>query len=156
MANSKIFGRHGSRFVALQALYAWTLTGESLSRIEADLLAKEFQKIDENQKPQKISFDRDYLHELIHQIPANLQDLDEFMSPYLDRPLEEISPIEHAILRIAIYELKFHPETPYKVVINEAILLAKSFGGQDSHKFVNGVLDKAMKVIRSNELAQAL
>ncbi len=80
-------------------------------------------------------------------------DLDELILPHLDRPIIEVHAIEHAILWIAIYEFQTRIEIPYKVVINEAILLAKQFGAQDSHKFVNGVLDKAAKVIREREFA---
>jgi len=103
----------------------------------------------------KISFDAAYVRELIHEIAARKSTLDDLMGPHLDRPLDELSTIEYAILLIALYELSERPEIPYKVVINEAILLAKQFGAQDSHKFVNGVLDKAAKLARSRELASA-
>lgn len=149
MSNTKIHGRHGSRWVALQGLYAGLLTGGSLLAIEQDLITNEHLK--DNNSTQKISFDKDYLSELLTAINNRAAELDELIAPYLDRAINELSPIEHAILRIATYELKERLEIPYKVVINEAILLAKQFGAQDSHKFVNGVLDKAAKILRQRE-----
>jgi N utilization substance protein B len=80
-------------------------------------------------------------------------DLDSKIKPYLGRLPEELDPVENAILRIATYELAARIDVPYKVVINEAIELAKSFGADESHKFVNGVLDKAIKTLRKDELA---
>lgn len=156
MTSKKVHGRHGSRWLALQGLYAWVMTGNSLASIEADLVATDFQF-----NPQtldimpKISFDIAYVQELIHEIAARKSTLDDLMAPHLDRAQEELNTIEYAILLIALYELSERPEIPYKVVINEAILLAKQFGAQDSHKFVNGVLDKVAKVARSRELASA-
>jgi N utilization substance protein B len=78
------------------------------------------------------------------------------ITPYLDRPVKELSPVEHALLLLATCELRDHPETPYKVVINEAIELAKSFGGTDGHKYVNGVLDKLAAELRSAEVKRNL
>jgi N utilization substance protein B len=75
------------------------------------------------------------------------------MSPYLDRAWAEVSPVERAVLLIAGYELSRMPETPYRVIINEAIELAKSFGGTDGHKYVNGVLDKFAAITRADEIA---
>lgn len=148
----KIHGRHGARWVALQGLYAWSLSGGSLNRIEEDLLSNEVSFIENDKELMpKISFDKAYLHELLHAIGSRRAEMDGLMVPYLDRNLEEVNPIEYAILSIAVYELKERVEIPYKVVINEAIILAKQFGAQDSHKFVNGVLDKAAKVIRGRE-----
>lgn len=80
-----------------------------------------------------------------------MSSLDEAISPYLDRPLADVDPIEKALLRVAVFELSDCVDVPYRVVINEAIELAKVFAADDSHKFVNGVLDKAVKVIRPNE-----
>ena len=147
--SKKVFGRHGSRWAALQGLYAWTMTGASISQIEADLI--EFKSESPN-KDERIAFDKAYLHELLHDISASISELDDLMAPHLDRDVAEMDPIEHVLLWIGIYELKQHPEIPYKVIINEAILLAKQFGGQDSHKFINGVLDKASKGLRPSEV----
>lgn len=154
MTSKKVHGRHGSRWLALQGLYAWVLTGNSLARIEEDLVAKDFQF-----NPQtvdimpKISFDSAYVHELIHEIAARISHLNDLIVPHLDRALADLNPVEYVVLLIAMYELSERHEIPYKVIINEAILLAKQFGAQDSHKFVNGVLDKAAKVVRTREVA---
>ena len=146
----KVHGRHGSRWAALQALYAWQLSGIAIAKIESDLLDGTFQELSE-QNTIKISFDKDYVHELLTQISAKADELDALILPHLDRPINEVHAIEHAILWIAIYELSNRLEIPYKVIINEAILLAKQFGAQDSHKFINGVLDKAAAAIRISE-----
>lgn len=149
----KVHGRHGSRWAALQGLYAWQLSGSSLAKIEEDLHEGTFHVEAENSESRiKVSFDKEYLHELLFNIARQIGELDELISPHLDRPLNEVHAIEHAILWIALYEFKERLEIPYKVIINEAILLAKQFGAQDSHKFVNGVLDKAAKVVREREV----
>jgi len=147
---NKVKGRHGSRWIALQGLYAWLLSGIALQKIEADLLQGVLFFPDEKQE--KIRFDKEYLQELLAAIGAQKSTLDAVIVPYLSRTLDEVSPIEHAILWIATYELKERPEIPYKVIINEAIELAKQFGAQDSHKFINGVLDKARESLRSPEI----
>ena len=86
-------------------------------------------------------------------MPGSLASLDASLSPHLDRSLESVDPVERAILRIGAFELARHPEIPYRVVINEAIELAKVFGGEQGHKYVNGVLDKAAKQLRPVEMA---
>jgi transcription antitermination protein NusB len=147
-------GRHGSRWLALQGLYAWQNSRENIAKIEADLLAGDlqFNPQDFDEKV-KIAFDKAYFHELLTQIYEQGEELDTELSPHLDRDIQEVTPIERAILWIGAYELKVRLEIPYKVILNEAIMLAKQFGAQDSHKFVNGVLDKMAKQIRANELA---
>ena len=125
-----------------------------MTKIEEDLREGTFHfEQDSMEEPIKISFDKDYLHELLFNISHQFGVLDDLIVPHLDRPLHEVHAIEHAILWIALYEFKERLEIPYKVIINEAILLAKQFGAQDSHKFVNGVLDKAAKVVREREVA---
>lgn len=150
----KVHGRHGARWVALQGLYAWQLSGGHLAKIEADLSENHFQLEKHHIEQLDISFDKAYLHELLMAVGEQYAELDALMLPHLDRTVEELHPIEHAILWIGLYELKERIEIPYKVVINEAILLAKQFGAQDSHKFINGVLDEAAKVIRAKEQAR--
>lgn len=147
----RIHGRQGARWAALQGLYAWQLAENSTASIEADLLLDQFT---EETDQVEIAFNKPFLHELLTQIPQRKSELDELLLPYLDRALDEVHPVEHAILWIAAYELKERLETPYKVILNEAIILAKEFGAQDSHKFVNGVLDKAGRAIRSETLVQ--
>ena len=88
---------------------------------------------------------------LLRGVTSNISDIDDAISPHVDRPLEDIDQVEKAILRVAVFELKECVDVPYRVVINEAIELAKAFAADDSHKFVNGVLDKAVKLIRTKE-----
>ncbi len=152
----KIHGRHGARIVAVQGFYAWQLAGLSLRQIEEDLLVGDFYRDPENKENRiKISFDKEYLHELLHTIGGAVGTLNALIAPHSDRALEEIHPIELAILWVALYELKDRIEIPYKVIINEAILVAKEFGAQDSHKFINGILDKAARVVRQREALPA-
>ncbi len=151
---TRVRGRHGSRWLALQGLYAWQYSKESIASIEADLLAGDLQFNPQNiEEKVKLSFDKAYLHELLISISQQLDALEEMITPHLDRPIDEVTSIERAILWIGAYELKDRLEIPYKVILNEAIILAKQFGAQDSHKFVNGVLDKAAKEVRASELA---
>lgn len=132
----KVHGRHGSRWAAVQGLYAWSFSHASIAQIEADLNSEHFQI-----SAIKVSFDKAYLHELLVGITAQISVLDELIVPHSERSLSEINPVELAILRVAVYELKEKKEIPYRVIINEAILLAKEFGAVDSHKFINSVLD---------------
>src|SRR5690606_18592559 len=92
---------------------------------------------------------------LLHGVVREADGLREQFTPFIDRPLEELSPIEHGILLIGSYELVHHMEVPYKVAINEAVELAKSFGGTDGFKFVNGVLDKMAAQVRATEVQAA-
>lgn len=132
----KIHGRHGARWAAVQGIYAWSLSQAPIGQIEADLNSPQF-----HVSTLKVSFDKAYLHELLSGITSQVSTLDEWIAAYSSRPVLEINPVELAILRVAAYELKEKKETPYRVVINEAILLAKAFGAVDSHKFINSVLD---------------
>lgn len=130
--------RHRSRMYALQAMYEWQLSGNDIHSIEHDFLTdQDFNKTD-----------TEYFRILILGVEKNIAELDQHIIPYLDRPIDELTPIELAILRIATFELIHCLSVPYKVVINEAIELAKNFGATESHKFVNGVLDKSAKEIR--------
>lgn len=133
--------RRKARELAIQAVYSWQISQNDVADIEASFLT-------ENQNRR---FDIDYFQQLLRGVTANVAALDEAISPHVDRPLDDIDQVEKSILRTAIYELKDSADVPYKVVINEAIELAKSFAADDSHKFVNGVLDKAVKLIRPQE-----
>jgi N utilization substance protein B len=95
--------------------------------------------------------DTELYRTLLGQVLADAEDLRMALAPFVDRPWHEVSPIERSILLLGACELKHHPETPYRVIINEAIELAKTFGGTDGHKFVNGVLDKLAPVLRREE-----
>lgn len=134
--------RRKARRFAVQALYQWHIADDALSNIEVQF------RTDNDMK----KVDGDYFHELLHDIPKNLTQLDELFAPYLDRDVNQLDPIELAIFRIATYELTFRIDVPYKVVINEAIELAKVFGATDSHKYINGVVDKLALRLRSVEM----
>lgn len=134
--------RHRAREFALQGLYQWLLNQEDAGAIDAHIRqAHGFEKADAEH------FDA-LLHGSIRQAP----DLRTGLSPLIDRPIDQLSPIEHAVLLIGAYELRNHIEIPYKVVINEAVELTKSFGGIDGHKYVNGVLDKFAVKVRDIEV----
>jgi len=134
--------RRRSREFALQALYQWQLGGDTADILEKQLRAtKGFEKLDEA-----------YFLTLLRGAISCAQELEQKFQPCLDRPLKELSPIEHCILLLGAYELAHQPDVPYKVVINEAVELAKAFGGTDGHKYVNGVLDKLAAKLRSVEI----
>lgn len=134
--------RHKARRIALQALYQWQLAGENLSEIEAQFHTE--------QSMNKV--DTDYFHELLHEIPKHLDEIDELAIPHLDRPLEELNVIELTAIRIGCYELKYRIDIPYKVAINEAVEITKTFGTVDGYKYVNGVLDKIAGQVRAEEI----
>ena len=137
--------RHRAREFALQGLYQWLLNGEDAGAIEAHIReAHGFDKAD------AAHFDA-LLYGSIKQVAA----LRAAIAPLIDRPLVQVSPIEHVALLIGAYELKNHLEIPYRVVINEAVELTKSFGGIDGHKYVNGVLDKLAAILRDTEVNAA-
>ena len=130
--------RHKARKLALQAIYSWQVSNNPIADIEQQMLvANDVNKIDVN-----------YFKDLAQGVTINYKILDEAVKPHLDRPFEDIDLIEKAILRLSCYELKFRQDVPYKVAINEGIELAKLFAAEDSHKFVNGVLDKTHNQLR--------
>jgi len=133
--------RRKARELAVQAVYSWQISDNSVADVEAHFLT-------ENAKRR---FDIDYFQALFKGVANNVADIDAAIEPHVERPLADVDHVEKAVLRVAIYELKDCPDVPYRVVINEAIELAKSFGADDSHKFVNGVLDKAVKLIRPEQ-----
>lgn len=135
--------RSKARSLAVQAIYQWQVAGQNVPDIVNQFLTEHADK----------KIDIDYFRELVEGVPGNLAQLDKGLTPHLDRSLESVDPVERAILRIGAFELSKHPEIPYRVVINEAIELAKVFGGEQGHKYVNGVLDKAARDLRSLELA---
>ena len=134
--------RHKARELALQGLYQWLLAEEHADEIRAHLA--EFKGYDKA--------DQKYLDLLLNGVIADAAELDAAFSPLLDRPVEELSPVERGVLQIGAYELAHVPGVPYKVVINEAVELAKSYGGTDGHKYVNGVLDKLAAKLRPAEI----
>ena len=134
--------RHKAREVVLQGLYQWLLAEEHADQIRAHLA--EFKGYDKA--------DRKYLERLLNGIIADAVELEAAFRPLLDRPVDELSPVERGVLLIGAYELAHVPDVPYRVVINEAVELAKSYGGTDGHKYVNGVLDKLAPSLRAAEV----
>lgn len=133
--------RRLARELAVQALYSWQMSGNDIAQVELHLATSNDMK----------KVDTSYFQTLFRGVVKQLGDLDTAIKPYLGRLPEEIDPIEKAILRIATFELVERIDVPYRVVINEAIELAKSFGAEESHKFINGVLDKAIRKLRQHE-----
>ena len=97
--------------------------------------------------------DVEYFHHLVREIPRHLHELDDHIAPHLDRDMAEVDPVERAILRLGTYEFEFQTEIPYKVILNEAVELAKTFGGEHGHKYVNAVLDKVATALRAREVS---
>ena len=134
--------RRRAREFALQAIYQWLVNESAADTLLAQLKEqKEFPKADQA-----------LAEALLRGVIANADALRELVTPFLDRKMKELSPVEHALLLLSAFELRNHADTPYRVIINEAIELAKSFGGTDGHKYVNGVLDKLAAELRPAEI----
>jgi N utilization substance protein B len=137
--------RRRAREIALQGLYEWLVSGTDAGVIDAHMREQEgFDKAD-----------RAHFDALLHGCIAEAADLDAVLAKFVDRKTTELSPVEHGVLMIGAYELKHCIDIPYKVAINEAVELAKSFGGTDGHKYVNGVLDKTAAELRATEVKAA-
>ncbi|WP_428422542.1 transcription antitermination factor NusB [Methylibium sp.] len=134
--------RRRSREFALQGLYQWLVSGSEAGVIDAHM-----RELDGFKQADAVHFDA-----LLHGCLAEAADLDALLARHVDRKTTELSPIEHGVLMIGTYELKHCIDIPYRVAINEAVELAKSFGGTDGHKYVNGVLDKAAAELRPVEV----
>jgi N utilization substance protein B len=130
--------RRKARELAVQAVYSWQISQNSVTDVEVGFIT-------DNSKRR---FDIEYFQQLLRGVTKNVSEIDLAISPHVDRPIEDIDHVEKAILRVAVFELSDCLDVPYRVVINEAIELAKLFAADDSHKFINGVLDKAVKLIR--------
>lgn len=137
--------RSRARRLAVQALYEWQMTGTGVAEIKSRFL--------EDKKDKTV--DKAYFQELISGVIDKAADLDETIEPFVQRPLAEIDLVEHAILRLSTYELKYRLDIPYRVVINEGVELAKTFGADQGHRFINGILDKLAGVLRSAEAGSA-
>ena len=137
--------RRKARHYGMQALYQWYMAGATLSDIEAEFRSEyDFAHVD-----------LEYFQALLHGVPASVDELDAAFEPLLDRKLDDLDPIERTLLRMGVFELRERPDVPYKVVINEAVSLAKKFGATDGHKYINGVLDKAARQLRELEVNAA-
>lgn len=135
--------RHRARELALQGIYQWRVSGNDAPDIEKQMQAEK----------NLGRYDKPMFSSLLRGAIARHDDLEALLAPCLDRPLVELSPVEFAVLLLGAFELSQTIEVPYKVVINEAVELAKTFGGTDGHKYVNGVLDKLAPKIRAVEFA---
>jgi transcription antitermination protein NusB len=134
--------RHRARELAVQGIYEWRLSGKSAALIEK--ATREEKSLGR--------YDTEFFGQLLRGAIAQQETLSALIAPHLDRTVNELSPVEFAVVLLGAYELTQHPEVPYRVVINEAVELAKTFGGSDGHKFVNGVLDKLAAQVRTAEV----
>ena len=137
--------RKQSRKAVVQALYQWQMTGHNIGDIET-----QFREENANAK-----MDFEYFNELLHNIPSDVSTLDRLIEPHVARTMDDVNPVELAILRLGTYELKNRLDIPYRVVINESVELAKKFGADQGHKFINGMLDKLAKSLRVEEILEA-
>ncbi len=135
--------RHRARELAMQGVYQWRVSGSDASEIEKHLLGEK----------NLGRYDKAMYTRLLHGVLSGHEALETLLSPHLDRSLDELSTVEFSVLLLAAFELSQQLEVPYKVVINEAVELAKTFGGTDGHKYVNGVLDKLAPKVRAVEFA---
>ncbi|MBB3189621.1 transcription antitermination factor NusB [Halomonas cerina] len=148
--------RHAARELAVQGLYQWQMTGKSITTVEAEFrsqVADDDLEDHENWHKVMEIADLALFHELLHNVVRFREELDASLAPLLDRRLEDLDPIELAILRLGTYELSRRLEVPYRAVINEGVELAKSFGATDGHKYVNGILDKLAARLRGAEVS---
>jgi len=135
--------RTRARRYSMQALYQWDLSGLDVAEIQRQFFeAEDFTRTDGA-----------YFIELLNEIPRHIATLDKTISEHIDRPIGQVDPVERAILRIACYELLFRHDIPCRVTINEAVLLAKKFGAEQGHAFVNAVLDKLARKARPGEFS---
>ncbi|MDR0183555.1 transcription antitermination factor NusB [Lysobacter arvi] len=134
--------RSRARRRALQAVYAWQMSGSSAREVIAQFAHEQA----------KEQADLEYFEDLVRGVEANVEALDDALKPFLDRDIEQVDAIERAALRIAAYELRMRPDVPYRVVINEAIETVKRFGAEHGHTYVNGVLDHAAAQWRAPEV----
>jgi N utilization substance protein B len=134
--------RHRARELALQGIYQWRMSGGDHLEIEKTTRAEKSLG----------RYDVELFSQLLRGVVEHNAALVAVIAPHLDRDMNELSPIEFSVLLLGAFELSRHPEVPYRVVINEAVELAKTFGGTDGHKFVNGVLDKLAAKVRATEV----
>lgn len=138
--------RRRARHYAMQAAYGWQMAGGNATEIEASFRTEyDFSNTD-----------TDFFREIIVAVTTSCSELDQHITPILDRQLKELNGVELALLRCAVFELSQRIDVPYKVVINEYVALAKKFGATDGFKYINGVLDKIAAVLRSAEVAANL
>ncbi len=142
MENTSISGKRKARRLALQALYQWQMSGDEIYEIET-----QFRVINDITK-----VDMDYFCKILHGVPQYLDSIQQAFSPFLDRTIAELNPVELAVLRLSTFELYHCMEIPYKVVLDESVMLAKTFGSQDGFRYVNGVLNHVARQARAIEI----
>jgi len=130
-----------SRRLALQALYQWQMTGQSFPELRNQYASDE----------SHADVDPEYFQQLLQGVVEDSAALDAMIGEWLDRPVAQLDPVEHAVLLIGVEELRAHIDVPYKVVLNECVELTKKFGATDGHKFINAVLDRAARQLRASE-----
>ncbi len=135
--------RSRARRYALQALYQWQMTGQDVGEVEGQFLEDE----------SLAKADVELFVTLLRGVPSRLDELDRAIGPLLNRSISQVDPVERAILRIGAYELLHHLDIPYRVIINEAVELAKLYGADQGHRYINGVLDKLAQGLRADEAA---
>ncbi|MEG3193094.1 transcription antitermination factor NusB [Lysobacter sp. D1-1-M9] len=134
--------RSRARRRALQAVYAWQMAGARVNDVIAQFAHEQAKEV----------ADLEYFEDLVRGVDKHRADLDAALAPFLDREIEQVDPIERAVLRIAAFELRLRPDVPYRVVINEAIETVKRFGAEHGHTYINGVLDHAAAAWRATEV----
>ncbi|TLU75258.1 transcription antitermination factor NusB [Mannheimia varigena] len=133
----KVSPRRRARECAVQAIYSWYISKNTVEEVELAFIADQDMK----------GVDMPYFRKLFRGVVDNVEAIDEALRPYLDRAEDDIDPIERSILRLSGYELQFEDDVPFRVVINEGIEVAKVFGSDDSHKYINGILDKLVPAL---------
>lgn len=142
MDKQAIKARRLARRLALQVLYQWLMSGDELTSIVAQAQAlSAIEKVDQA-----------YFKRLIFGIEAQLQEVESAFVVFLDRPLQQLNPIEHTILRMSAYELLYMPEIPFKIILDESVNLARTFGAEEGHRYVNGVLHHLAQKVRAIEI----
>ncbi len=142
-------GRGRARRFAMQAIYQWQMTGDDITDIKRQYIADNRMDADDS------AADRDYYVELVEGVHNQLEQIDPLLEKFMDRKIDAVDPVERSILRIATYELLQRLDVPYRVVLNEAVMLTKKFCSEQSHTFINAVLDKAAHAVRKLETSQS-
>jgi N utilization substance protein B len=143
--------RHNARRKLVQALYQWDQNRISVTDLHAQFLTHDTRDRADGFSDPMRAVDKAYFGEVLEGILARPGALDEQLTPVMSRSVESLTPVERSVLRLAVFELMHRPDIQYRVVINEAIELVKEFGAQDSHRFVNGVLDRLAPGLRPHE-----
>ncbi|MGR6035889.1 MAG: transcription antitermination factor NusB [Candidatus Nitrosoglobus sp.] len=133
--------RSKAREAAMQGLYQWQLTGQDVDTIDTEFIIHQDLR----------GVDQAYFQKLLRGVAQHQCELDGCIEPFLDRPINEVDPVECTILRIGVFEFLFCADIPYRVILNEAIELAKCFGAQHGHRYINGILDKVARKVRATE-----